>query len=43
MNTASPAAKTIETRLRRRYEQIWTDIRRELGKHDEQHYQCKSP
>ena len=39
MNTASPAAKTIETRLRRRYEQIWTDIRRELGKHDEQHYQ----
>ena len=37
MNTASPAAKTIETRLRRRYEQIWTDIRRELGKHDVQH------
>ena len=39
MNPASPAAKQIETRLRHRYEEIWTDIRRELGKHDEQRYQ----
>lgn len=38
MNPASPAVKTIEGRLRRRYQEIWTDIRRELDKHDEQHY-----
>lgn len=39
MNPASPTAKTIETKLRRRYHEIWSDIRRELGKHDEQRYQ----
>lgn len=38
MNPASPAAQQIETRLRHRYEEIWSDIRRELGKHDEQRY-----
>lgn len=38
MNPASPAAKTIETRLRRRYEEVWSDIRRELGKYDEQRF-----
>lgn len=38
MDPASPDARSIENRLRRRYEEIWTDIRRELGKYDEQRY-----
>jgi RNA polymerase-binding protein DksA len=39
VNPATPAARQIETRLRRRYQEIWTDISRELDKHDEQRYQ----
>lgn len=38
VTTALPAHQIIEARLRLRYEQLWTDIRRELDKHDEQHY-----
>lgn len=39
MDPSLPAAKTIEARLRHRYQEIWADIRRELGKYDEQRYQ----
>lgn len=39
MDPASPTAKTIETKLRNRYNEIWSDIRRELDKHEEQQYQ----
>ena len=38
VDTTSPAAKSIETKLRSRYNEIWSDIRRELDKHEEQKY-----
>lgn len=38
MKTPPNDAKGIEDRLRRRYEEIWADIRRELDKHGEQRY-----
>jgi DnaK suppressor protein len=39
VNPASPDARIIETRLRRRYQEIWNDIRRELGKYDERRFE----
>ena len=38
MNAASPEGQRIEAHLRRRYEEVWKDIRRELDKHSEQQY-----
>ena len=38
MNAASPEGRRIEARLRDRYTEVWTDIRRELDKHSEQRY-----
>ena len=38
MNAASPEGRRIEAHLRHRYEEVWTDIRRELDKHGEQQY-----
>lgn len=39
MTAAQPADPVIEARLRRRCDELWTDIQRELDKHDEQQYQ----
>lgn len=39
MDPATPAAKTIETKLRQRYNELWSDIRRELDKHEQQQFQ----
>jgi DnaK suppressor protein len=38
VNTASPEGQRIEAHLRRRYTEVWSDIRRELDKHGEQRY-----
>jgi DnaK suppressor protein len=38
LNAASPEGQRIEANLRRRYEEVWKDIRRELDKHSEQKY-----
>ena len=38
MNSASPEGQRIEAHLRRRFGEVWTDIRRELDKHGEQQY-----
>jgi DnaK suppressor protein len=38
VNTASPEGQRIEANLRRRYSELWTDVRRELDKHGEQQY-----
>ena len=38
MNAASPEGQRIEAHLRHRYQEVWTDIRRELEKHGEQRY-----
>ena len=38
MNAGSPEGRRIEAHLRRRYAEVWTDIRRELRKHGEQRY-----
>jgi DnaK suppressor protein len=38
VNAASPEGQRIEAQLRHRYAEVWTDIRRELGKHSEQRY-----
>lgn len=38
MNPASPEGQRIEAHLRRRYQEVWSDIRRELDKHSEQQY-----
>jgi DnaK suppressor protein len=38
VNSASPEGQRIEAHLRRRYEEVWSDIRRELDKHSEQRY-----
>jgi DnaK suppressor protein len=38
VNAASPEGRRIETQLRHRYTELWTDIRRELEKHGEQRY-----
>ena len=38
MNAASPEGQRIEAHLRQRYQEVWKDIRRELGKHSEQQY-----
>jgi DnaK suppressor protein len=39
VTTPQPADPKIEARLRQRYNELWADVRRELGKHDEQQYQ----
>jgi RNA polymerase-binding protein DksA len=36
---ASPDRNNIEARLRHRYLEIWTDVRRELQKHGDQQYE----
>jgi DnaK suppressor protein len=38
VNSASPEGHRIEARLRHRFAELWTDIRRELDKHGEQKY-----
>jgi RNA polymerase-binding protein DksA len=38
VNPASPEGQRIEAQLRNRYAEVWTDIRREIGKHGEQKY-----
>jgi DnaK suppressor protein len=38
VNPASPEGQRLEAHLRHRYDEIWTDIRRELEKHGEQKY-----
>ncbi|HEY3518774.1 MAG TPA: TraR/DksA family transcriptional regulator [Gammaproteobacteria bacterium] len=38
MNAASPEGRRIEAQLRNRFGELWTDIRRELGKHGERQY-----
>jgi DnaK suppressor protein len=38
VTTTSGADNKIEATLRQRYLELWTDIRRELGKHGEQKY-----
>jgi DnaK suppressor protein len=37
--TSLPPAKEIESLLRHRYDELWSDIRRELGKHEGQQYE----
>ncbi len=39
MQHASPDRHNIEARLRHRYLEIWTDVRRELQKHGDQQYE----
>ena len=39
MEHASPDRNNIEARLRHRYLEIWTDVRRELQKHGDQQYE----
>ena len=38
MNTTSPEGQRIAAQLRNRFVEVWTDIRRELGKHRQQQY-----
>ena len=38
MEQGLPDRSIIENRLRRRFEEIWTDVRRELEKHGKQRY-----
>ncbi|HEX7237336.1 MAG TPA: TraR/DksA family transcriptional regulator [Gammaproteobacteria bacterium] len=38
MNVASPEGRRIETQLRNRFAELWSEIRRELDKHGEQRY-----
>ena len=39
MEHASPDRNNIEARLRHRYLEIWSDVRRELQKHGDQQYE----